>query len=120
MDDAKVIRSFDTGLDSFIRNDGRVDQQVSGYVRDMIFDEPDKSSGNLQTMVKIDTSDGSYSLPVNQRNAPAIFIYDSHKESVRLGSISDIVPQSGTVEELEMLYALTPYGTSVKACVIYR
>lgn len=120
LDDAKVIRSFDTGLDSFIRNDGRVDQQVSGYVRDMIFDEPDKSSGNLQTMVKMDTSDGSYSLPVNQRNAPAIFIYDSHKESVRLGSISDIVPQSGAVEESEMLYALTPYGTSVKACVIYR
>lgn len=117
LQNAKVIASFGEGVIVGSKNEGRLDYQITGCVTDMEYDVADVSSGNLMTEISVNIGGGDdLILPVPQRNAPVVFIFDKEEgDKVQLGKLSDIMP-----DESGIFYALVPYGTDVKACVIYR
>ena len=116
LQNAKVIHSFGEGVIVGSKNEGRLDYQITGSVTDLEYDVADISTGNLMTEVSVDIDGGNdIILSVPQRNAPVVFIYDSSQDLVELGGLSDIIP-----DESGIFYSLVPYGTDVKACVIYR
>ena len=115
LDDAEVIYSFGKGIDSFSKNSGTMNYQVCGEVVDIVYDEPERSSGNLSTIASVETPLGVIPVTIYQRNIPQIIIYDSDSEEVSPGAIKDIGQGSG-----ELVYALIPLSGKSTAVVIYK
>jgi len=114
IDNAQLIYSFSKGVSAFHSSVGGVDEQMCGLVTDIVYDEIDVQAKNLVTNIKIDTGVINETIMVPQRNKPPIFLYDSNEEKISVASISDIIPGS------DMVYAIMPYGLTLKALVIVR
>ena len=114
IDNAQIIYSFSEGVGSFHSSVGGVDEQMCGTVTDIVYDEIDAQTKNLVTNIKINTGVINETIMVPQRNKPPIFLYDSSEEKISAAGISDIIPGSDKV------YAIIPYGLTLKALVIIR
>lgn len=115
LDDAEVIYSFSEGTTSFSKNSGTSNYQVCGYVSDVLYDEIEPTSGNLSTIMSVETPAGTVPVTVYQRNIPEMFVYDSESGELRTAELSDLAPGRD-----ENFFALIPLGGKAKACVIYR
>ena len=89
--------------------------QVCGEISDLLYDEPEKSSGNLSTIVSVVTPTGTIPVTVYQRNTPQMLIYNSQTKEVSPAKIKDIVPGSG-----DLMYALIPLGGKATVIVLYK
>lgn len=114
IDNAQIIYSFSEGVGSFHSSVGGVDEQMCGTVTDIVYDEIAAQTKNLVTNIKINTGVINETIMVPQRNKPPIFLYDSSEEKISAAGISDIIPGSDKV------YAIIPYGLTLKALVIIR
>ncbi len=112
LSNASIIRSFADGSSAFDDM-----QELYGNITDVEFDEIHLNSGNLVARVMADTSKGTGTVDIPQRNVPPIFIYDKESKTVEIGGISEIYPRGD-----EIFYALIPAANDgmAKACVICR
>ena len=115
LDDAEVIYSFKSSINSFSKNSGTMNYQVCGEVVNLIYDEPDKSSGNLSTIAYVETPRGTVPVTIYQRNIPQMFVYDMDTREVSPATIKDIIPGSD-----DLVYALIPLGGKASAVVICK
>lgn len=114
LDNAQLIYSFEDGVGAFHSSVGGVDEQMCGLVTDIVYDEIDAQTKNLVTNVRINTGVINETLMVPQRNKPPIFLYNRDEQKISVAGISDIIPGSDKV------YAIMPYGMTLKAVVIVR
>lgn len=115
LDDAEIIYSFANGIKSFSKNSGTANYQVAGPVVDVKYDQVEATSGNLATVLSVETPSGDVPVSVYQRNVPQMFIYYSGRDKIAVAEKSDLVPGRD-----ESFFALIPLGGKAKACVIYR
>lgn len=115
LDDAEIIYSFYDRVDTFSKNSGTDDYQVCGYVVDVLYDEIEPTSGNVSTVLKVDTPTETVPVTVYQRNKPQMFIVDRETDEIRIASVEELLPGQD-----ELFFALIPLGGKAKACVIYR
>lgn len=115
LDDAEIIYSFANGIKSFSKNSGTANYQVAGPVVDVKYDQVEATSGNLATVLSVETPAGDVPVSVYQRNVPQMFIYYSGRDKITVAEKSDLVPGRD-----ESFFALIPLGGEAKACVIYR
>lgn len=116
MDDAYIIYSFDQVLTPFSSGSGTQRYQILGSITDINYDKPEITTGNLSTIVSVETPSGNIPVTVYQRNAPPIFVYDVETKQVSSAAISDLVPRGAN----ENTYALIPLGGAAEVLVICR
>ena len=115
LDDAEIIYSFKNGIDSFSKNAGTMSYQVCGEVVDLVYDEVEKSSGNLSTIAYVETPSGTIPITIYQRNTPQMILYDTDSGEINPATIQDILPRSG-----DLMFAVIPLGGKASVVVICR
>lgn len=116
IDDAYVIHSFAENREPFSSGSGTQRFQILGSITDIDYDKPEITTGNLSTIVSIETPSGNIPVTVYQRNAPPIFVYEVETKQISPATISDLIPGGAN----ERTYALIPLGGASKVLVICR
>lgn len=92
IENVRKIYSFGEGVGTFYRYQGTDNEQISGYLQSLDFDEIDVMDNILVTKATIDLDGSSEAIGIAQRNAPPTFLYEESTKEIRPAALREAIP----------------------------
>lgn len=119
IENVRLIYALNKGVGTFYRYQGTDNEQISGYLQSLDFDEIDVMENILVTKATIDLDGSSEAIGIAQRNTPPTFIYEESTKDSRPAALREAIPVGSDGSGADRLFIIMP-NDDVKACVIVR
>ena len=119
IENVRKIYAFGEGVGTFYRYQGTDNEQISGYLQSLDFDEIDVMKNILVIKATIDLDGSSEAIGIAQRNAPPTFLYEEATKEIRPAALREAIPVGSDGSGADRLFIIMP-NDDVKACVIVR